>query len=158
MQADPHERARFLIDEELVGGTGDSEREWLRQHLGECRECANHAELSARIVRGFQSFSFETDPEMNARVRKRIGEHLELAARPKRSHAQRRWLVAAAALLLLAAVPIYRFRRDRQREAAMTEMDRADALLLDRVNARVEREVPVAMEPLMLTVTEGENQ
>jgi hypothetical protein len=44
---------------------------------------------------------------------------------------------------------------DLQRQA---EMDRADAQLVERINARVAREVPAALDPLMLSPAEGETR
>jgi hypothetical protein len=54
----------------------------------------------------------------------------------------------AAALLIAGAAPVYRNMTDKRREA---EMERADTLLLQRVNARVSQTLPAAMEPLMQT-------
>jgi hypothetical protein len=136
---------------------GEAEQDWLREHLGGCTACASYAELTARIVRGFQSFSLETDPGMNARVRETVtrramqpqAQHVGSSTRP------RRWLFAAAGLLLLAGIPIYRNLRERRPES---ETDRADAILVERVSERVAREVPVAMEPLMLTPEGGKTR
>ncbi len=61
-----------------------------------------------------------------------------------------RWALAAAALLVLAAVPVYRSVQDRQRQA---EIARADALLLEQVDAEVSRAVPRPMEPLAKLVS-----
>jgi hypothetical protein len=61
-----------------------------------------------------------------------------------------RWALVAAALLVLAAVPIYRNAQDRQRQA---EIARADALLLEQVDAEVSRLVPRPMEPLVKLVS-----
>ena len=60
-----------------------------------------------------------------------------------------RWALVAAALLVLAAIPIYRNAQDRQRQA---EIARADALLLEQVDAEVSRAVPRPMEPLVKLV------
>jgi hypothetical protein len=61
-----------------------------------------------------------------------------------------RWALVAAALLVLAAVPVYRNVQDRQRQA---EIARADALLLEQVDAEVSRAVPRPMEPLVKLVS-----
>jgi hypothetical protein len=61
-----------------------------------------------------------------------------------------RWALVAAALLVLAAVPIYRNAQERQRQA---EIARADALLLEQVDAEVSRTVPRPMEPLAKLVS-----
>lgn len=57
-----------------------------------------------------------------------------------------RWaLAAAAAMLMLGAIPIYRDQMDH-RAAAQAQ---ADAQLLQEVNAALSRSVPPALEPLM---------
>jgi hypothetical protein len=57
-----------------------------------------------------------------------------------------RWAAAAAVVLLLAAIPAFENVRQRQREA---EQEKADALLMEQVNAGLSRSVPRAMAPLM---------
>lgn len=61
-----------------------------------------------------------------------------------------RWAAIAAALLLLAAIPFYTTSRDRRRAA---EMARADAVLLEQVDAGISRAVPAPMEPLVKLVS-----
>jgi hypothetical protein len=61
-----------------------------------------------------------------------------------------RWALVAATLLVLAAVPVYRNVQERQRQA---EIARADALLLEQVDAEVSRAVPRPMEPLVKLVS-----
>ena len=58
------------------------------------------------------------------------------------------WALVAAMLLMLAVVPIYRDAdsKDKQRKA---ELARADAVLLEQVDAQVSRAVPAPMEPLV---------
>ena len=51
MQADPHQRARFLIDEALIAGIARDDERWLHSHTEECAECANYAEITSRILR-----------------------------------------------------------------------------------------------------------
>ena len=58
-----------------------------------------------------------------------------------------RWSLAAAAVTLtLAVIPAYQHRQ-REREAAQA---RADALLMEQVNAGLARPVPRAMAPLLI--------
>ena len=61
-----------------------------------------------------------------------------------------RWALVAATLLVLAAAPVYRNVQERQRQA---EIARADALLLEHVDAEVSRAVPRPMEPLVKLVS-----
>jgi hypothetical protein len=56
-----------------------------------------------------------------------------------------RWAVAAVVALALGAIPAYEDAR-RQREA---EQEKADAVLMEQVNAGLARSVPRAMAPLL---------
>ncbi|SPE32843.1 conserved hypothetical protein [Candidatus Sulfopaludibacter sp. SbA3] len=100
MQSDDHERARLLIDRDLVEGIMVEDRAWLRSHLAECAECAGHREMTARILAGLKSLSFEA---------------------PRRRARWAAWMAAAAALLV--AVPVYQHVR-------RVEAERQDELLL----------------------------
>jgi anti-sigma factor RsiW len=66
-----------------------------------------------------------------------------------------RWAPVAAALALLAAVPIYTSSMARRRQA---EMARADAALLEQVDAGISRAVPAPMEPLVKLVSWNTNR
>jgi len=140
MPSDPHQKARFLIDESLIAGIARDDERWLRRHTGECRDCARYEELTSRIVGELNSLAFEIDSGMSARVQHAIARH----ALRRNSAPHWRWGLAAAALLI-AAAPIYKTMTDKRREA---EIERADALLLERVDARLSQALPTAMEPL----------
>jgi hypothetical protein len=142
MHSDPHQKARFLIDEALIAGITRDDQQWLHGHKEACLECASYAELTSRIVRGLNSLSFEMDPGMNARVQEAVTRraHRRPLAQPWR------WALIAAALLIVMAAPIYKNMTDKRREA---ETERADTLLLERVVARVSQTLPEAMEPLV---------
>jgi hypothetical protein len=149
MQCDPHQRARYLIDEASIAGITRDDDLWLRSHSAECAECANYAETTLRIVRGLNALSFEIDPGMSARVQDALAAY----AQRRYSAPPWRWGLIAAALLIAVAAPVYKNMTDRRRDA---EIDRADTLLLQRVNARVSQTLPAAMEPLMQTqITPG---
>lgn len=142
MQSDPHTKARFLIDEALAAGIARADERWLQAHIADCVACARHAELTSRMVRELRAISFETDPAMTARIQ----DSLALHARSRyRAAPVWRWAAIAAALLIAAAAPIYKNVTEKRREA---ETDRADTLLLERVNARLSQALPQAMEPL----------
>jgi hypothetical protein len=132
---DPHERARLLVDEARVAGVSPQDTLWLGEHIAECAECAQYEETVEGIVRGIQSFAFECHPTVSARIQNAVVAH---ARKPARS---RQWVLAAAAALLVALLPIYKSVQDERR-------NKADALLMERVESRVRRAVPVAMEPL----------
>jgi hypothetical protein len=135
--SDPHRRARFLVDEGRIAGISPKDAQWLRSHIAECAECARHEETVEGIVRGLQSFAFECDPAVNARIRSAVAAH---ARKPSRRTSW--WALAAAATLVAALAPVYKSVREERRE-------KDDALLMERVESRVRRTVPVAMEPLM---------
>jgi hypothetical protein len=70
------------------------------------------------------------------------------------------WLVAAAALLLLTVVSLYHSHEQRRK----AELARADAILLEQVDAGISRPIAEPMEPLARLMTwetvpgEGTNQ
>lgn len=142
MQSDPHTRARFLIDEALAAGIARDDERWLQAHMADCAACAKHSELTSRMVRELRAISFETDPAMTARVQ----DSLALHAQPRyRAAPAWRWAAIAAALFI-AIAPLYKSLTEKRREA---ETEKADTLLLERVNARLSQALPEAMEPLM---------
>lgn len=134
MECDLHERARFLTDESLVAQISAEDMRWLEQHTQECAACRSHQELSGRIISGLHSLAFETDPEMSARVKAAISKY-------RTPRTMSHWLLAAAASLVLASVPVLHYVREIRRE-------RADVLLTETVDSRLARTVPAAMEPL----------
>jgi hypothetical protein len=129
MSFDPHERAQFLIDESRIAGISPEDTAWLRSHLAECPACARHEEETTRILAAMSELSFG----------RTVDHFVPSGQRPKA--AAWRWLLAAAAAVLLAAIPLYKAREARQ--------EQADALLLERVSTHVSRTVPQALEPLM---------
>lgn len=143
MTFDPHHRARFLVDETRVAGVSPQEAVWLGSHVADCEECARYDETIDGIVRGLRSLTFECDSVVSARVESALVAHVR-----KPSRRPSRWALAAAAALMAALVPLYRSVRDERRE-------KADALLMERVESRVRRPVPLAMEPLMQSQPEA---
>jgi len=118
------------------------------QHVRECSRCG--AEL-ARLEASLALF------RGSVRHWSGLQNHIEPPAISSISPTRRgfsirpmRWALVAAALLLLAAVPIYRNAQDRRRQA---EIARADALLLEQVDVEVSRAVPRPMEPLVKLVS-----
>ena len=150
MTCDAHERARFLIDESRIAGIPAEDAQWLRDHVAECAECARHQETTARILGGLSAFSFADAAPSGQCLAEKIVPLLQkkglsvssgqiLAGRPRMVSWQ--WGLAAAAVLFVAAVPVYQNLRAAHQQ-------RADALLLEGIEARVSRTVPAAMEPL----------
>jgi hypothetical protein len=145
MRFDPHEQARRFIDQSPVAGISREDAGWLRDHTSGCAECYSYAELTARILAGLNSFSFEMELEMNARVQGAVAAYAQRLADQRHFRVPTwRW-IPIAAVLVLVAVPIYKNVKDQRKEAAA----KADALLLEGVETRISRAVPKAMEPLL---------
>lgn len=118
--------------------TADAER-----HVRQCPRCG--AEV-ARLE--------ETLTQFRGAVR---GWSERLAPPPRLVEARRpivpaKWALTVAALVMLAAIPVFWSATDRRREA---EQERADAALLEQVDAAVSRRVPSPMEPLMTLIAWG---
>jgi hypothetical protein len=80
MQFSDHERAQHLADKALVEGISADEQQWLAGHTKNCADCAEHVQLSAKVVRGFNAFSFEMDPATNVRVQAAVAKRaMEIA-------------------------------------------------------------------------------
>jgi len=110
------------------------------QHVRECSQCG--AEV-ARMQSALAEFG-DAVRGMERAAKPLVAVH---RARPLR------WGWAVAALLLLAAVPIY--REDQQRKA---ERARADVALLEQVDVQVSRAIAAPMEPLAKLMTWDEKR
>jgi hypothetical protein len=117
------------------------------QHVGECSECgAEVARMEAALAQFRGSVRHWSGRQSRAQP-PAVGSILPAA--DSATHPMR-WTLVAAALLVLVAVPIYRNMQDSERQA---EIARADALLLEQVDAEVSRAVPRPMEPLVKLVS-----
>jgi len=120
-----------------------------RDHVCGCPDCA------ATVARMEGAVALFRDAVEECGARYAGSPQVPLSAgvrRARRTFAARpsRWAPAAAVLLLLAALPIYTNSRERRREA---ERARADAALLEQVDAEISRAVPGPMEPLVKLVS-----
>ncbi len=109
------------------------------RHLRACPACRTELDQFQNALTGFRS-SLERSP-VPAISYSRVRQTLP------------RWILAAAALSLLVATPVY--WTARQQRAA--EQAKADELLLERIDAGLSRSVPASMEPLMQLISK-ENQ
>lgn len=102
MPSDSHERARFLVDRDLLEGNSAEERRWLDSHLEQCLECSGYAALTTRSVRALDAFAFELDPAAAMRVENVVRER---AARMSAGdlHPRTLWLGTAVAIGLTIA-------------------------------------------------------
>jgi hypothetical protein len=114
------------------------------QHVRECPQCA--AEL-ARFETTLARFH-DSVRDWSGRQPGSEPGNVPLAAAARNPFRTRpaRWAIAAAVLLLAASVSI---ERSMRRPQPSQDMVRADALLLEQVDAAVSRAVPRTMEPLL---------
>ncbi len=122
MQFSEHERARRLADKSVVEGISPDEQKWLDDHTKNCSGCAEHIELSAKIVRGFDAFSFEIDPGANARMRDAVAKRAlvpDVAPRKVSAFPIRRTaIVAAIAAAILLVIVMTKHQSPRTATAA----------------------------------------
>jgi hypothetical protein len=104
--------------------------------VASCAGCALYREQIEGVVRGLKAFAFDVDPAMTGRIQDAV------AARVRKPIPARWPALAAAVFLVVAAIPLYKSLLDARRE-------QTDALLMEKVENRVSRVVPVAMEPLI---------
>jgi hypothetical protein len=116
------------------------------QHVRECPKCRAEVErIESLLARFGKSVRHWSDRQACV---------VETRLAPVGLHRSRRWVLAAAALVVLATVPAYQNARERKRAAAQAE---ADAILMERVDQAVSRKVPRPMEPFIELVSGGPN-
>ena len=123
----------------LLIGEGTPEEE---KHAGECAECL--VELT-RLRETLSAFRDSVQDWAG-----RSGRSVLVRSFPRSESTgfgmhRFRWALAAAALIVLVAIPLYRNLMNRHLEKQAVE----DMLLLEQVNAHLSRAVPAPMEPLM---------
>ena len=118
----------------LSGERGDEAEE----HFHECLACQADLYRFRKALAGFRD-SLEQCPVPPVHLR------------PVRQVIPR-WILAAAAVLLVAAAPAYWTARQQR----AVEQSKTDELLLERVNEGLSRTVPASMEPLMQLISKEE--
>jgi hypothetical protein len=116
----------------------------VERHAGECEECGARLDRMESALAEFRGWVHEwsaAQPASSPRA----------AWRGAGGHVARRWILAAAMVLILVSGPAYWQSR---RQARAAEMARADALL-EQVDAEISRAVPQTMEPLVNLVAWG---
>jgi hypothetical protein len=114
------------------------------RHAGECEACSTRLDRMECALAEFRGSAHDWSAAQPAPAP-------HTAWRPSVRHMARRWILAAASLLILATGPAWWHSRQ---QARATEIARADALL-KQVDAEISRAVPRTMEPLVNLVTWG---
>jgi hypothetical protein len=136
--------SRHLSSEEIsewAAGTRTGEGE---NHLHDCSECRGELTRLQGVLSEFR----DSLRHWSAAQGGSAPTPVWLTERPRGAH-RLRWALVAVAMVLLAAIPIYR-NRERQRQA---DASLDDAVLLEQIDAGVSRSVPAPMEPLTSLVS-----
>ena len=133
-----------LSPEDISRWFAGERRGELQRHAGECEACSARLDRMESAMAEFRGSVHDWSAAQSA-----AAPHI--VWRPPVRHLARRWILAAASLLILASGPVYWHSRQQARAA---EMARADALL-QQVDAEISRAVPQTMEPLVSLVTWG---
>ena len=68
MNIDHHDTFQRMIDESLAGVLSAEKEQSLRAHLSTCATCREYLSAGNRVIAGLSGFSFEVNPNLNARV------------------------------------------------------------------------------------------
>ena len=117
----------------------------IQRHAGECPECSARLDRMESTLAEFRGSAHDWSAVQSASAP-------QIAWRTPVFHTARRWVLAAASLLILVSASAY-WQHSRQQTRA-AEMARADALL-EQVDTGISRAVPKTMEPLVNLVTWG---
>ena len=117
----------------------------LERHAGECEECSARLDHLESALAEFRGSAHDWSAAQSASAP-------HIAWRTPARHLARRWILAAACLVILVSASTY--WQHSQQQARAAEMARADALL-EQVDTGISRAVPQTMEPLINLVTWG---
>ncbi|HEX5413190.1 MAG TPA: hypothetical protein VFZ27_15160 [Terriglobia bacterium] len=97
----PHERARQLIDRQLIEGIEMEERRWLEDHLGACETCAARWASTEAALTALKSISIPVPHGLAASTSLRVREN---AVRLSNKRARNIALIAGCAISWAAGV------------------------------------------------------
>lgn len=96
-----HERARSLIDRNLIEGLESEDKRWLEDHLAECEMCAGRMASTEAAVRAVKTVSVELPRGLAASTKLRVHEE---AAKLKQRRARTFALIAGCTVSWIAGV------------------------------------------------------
>ena len=129
----------------LLAGDGTSAEE---QHAGSCAECERELSRLHETLLAF-GYSVQHWAEAHGSTCVPDSEFLRVRSSSWRM-GPFRWALAAAVVIILIVVPLYKNAGDRYREEDSSE----DAVLLEQVNAHLSRTVASPIEPFMQLLSE----
>lgn len=127
--------AQWIAGERSPGG---------EQHIRECAECGAEVARVEGALALFRGAVIELGEQSESKR-----SFASTARRASHRFQPMRWALACAALLLLAVIPVFYNAKERQRKA---DLAKADAALMEQVDAEISRAVPATMEPLVKLV------
>jgi hypothetical protein len=133
-----------LSSEQISKWLADDRSPDVEQHIRECSKCAAETKRLKNLFAEFRDSAVAWSAVRND------AEAPERWKPPERRYGFAagilRWKLAAAMLVIVLCVSVYKNLSDRRREA---ESFRADVRLWEEVNAQVSRQVPASLEPLI---------
>lgn len=134
----------------LAGAADEAEE----HHARDCVQCA--AEL-AGLRRTFSQFRTTVENWADQEGASNVPDVTLLDRASHRTGMRRlRLLAAAAAIAIVAVIPVYKKSVENKPRVVSIEESTVDTELLERVNDHLSRTAPVSLEPLMTLTSEGE--
>ena len=96
-----HQRARWLIDKELIEGLAQDETRWLADHLATCQSCAHRSSATSAAVSVLKSVSVQVPRGLAASTSLRVREE---ATKLKAQRARNLALIAGCAVSWVAGI------------------------------------------------------
>lgn len=130
---------QHLSSEQIARWMAGERRPAEEQHARQCPECGAELARMEAALSLFRGSVREWSDQSSAQAQEFVPVRRRWGFQPMR------WAVACVVLLMLAAIPVYRNANEKQRQA---DLAKADAALLEQVDAGISRAVPATMEPL----------
>jgi hypothetical protein len=133
-----------LSSEEMYRWLSGDRADEVEGHFRECHACQAELHQLKNALTGFRNSLAECPAP-------------PVSWRPVRQNLPR-WILATAALLLLAGAPLYWSARQQRAIQTAEDQAKADELLLERIDASLSRSVPASMEPLMQLISKDDQR
>lgn len=124
------------------------------RHMRECPECIEELNTLQEALGQFRgSVIHWADRECS----RKVPDAARLARISRRIFIRRfRWLSAAAAISVVALIPVYKKSVEHRRQTEIAQ-ESIDAELLERINAHLSQTAPMSLQPLTTLVSAPNN-